>query len=70
VPLFHERQPSDDRVDVDEAGLQQGADEVLVLLAESAQFAAAQILLVEAPTGELRCSGRGTPSGFVEGAAC
>lgn len=39
---------------VDETGVKQGCDEVLVRLPECAELRNAKVLLVEAPSGELR----------------
>ena len=46
-----------DDAGVDEAGVEQRADEVLVLLAQRAELGDAEVFLVEAPAGELRLSG-------------
>src|SRR5688500_11380753 len=52
--LRHGWQTARDHGRVNEAGIHQGRDEVLVLLAEGAKLRDAEVFLVEAPAGELR----------------
>lgn len=59
MPLGYGREAGSDHVRVYEVCGDECVDEVLVLFAESAQFCHTQVLLVEAPSNELRFSRRG-----------
>lgn len=51
-------EPARDLVSVDKVIIKQGADEVDVLLAKGDQLGDAEVLLVQAPTGEAGLAGR------------
>jgi hypothetical protein len=50
--------PLEDHARIEESCLQQGYNEVAILLPERAELGDTEIFLVQAPTGELRLSGR------------
>jgi hypothetical protein len=50
--------PLVDHARIDESCLQQGCNEVAILLPERAELGDTEIFLVQTPTGELRLSGR------------
>jgi hypothetical protein len=57
VLLEDEAQACSNNRGVDEAGVEERRDEVLVLLAERAEFRYAEVFFVEAPASELACPG-------------
>src|SRR5262249_33677094 len=66
MPLRNRGQPLLDDLGIDELGVEQRCHEVLVLLAEGAEFGDAEIFLVQAPSGVLGRPGRRCGVGVLD----
>jgi hypothetical protein len=64
--LVYGGQPGEDGLAVDELGIEEGRDEVLVLFPEGAELGDAQVFLVEAPSGVLRFPVQGCRVGVLD----